>query len=362
MVRRRALQHLAARENPNEAILRVLVALVERERLGNGCEGFDVVPAFRAMFSPQLVEHLLADASVCDSKRLACLAIGSMGSKGAPYAPAMQVTAANPSNATNLALAARIALANVSALPRPDIDKVISALRDAGSARHVALGAMACCTGGDRWITDEIIRELCVIVGEISPTDTPEALMILSRVAGRSEPARDAIARALDKARADSRAVDTRRVLCEFASGLPRQGWTPTSLRQPVRLLGTENLGFDLPIQSTILLITHSIFATNDVATLAVLLKDRDPDVLCGALKICWGMGIGARDVEGEQLALLRHDYREDIRAVAAISLGAVGGNGCLAELKHHASKQDSSDMRDAIRASVRQIERYPAP
>jgi hypothetical protein len=257
-------------------------------------------------------------------------------------------------------LAARIGLANLGVFGKQDLTEISSALHDANGLRSTALWAMMF-GGKDEWMTEEVLRDLCAILDEDSPYHSGSAAVILSRFAGRSKPAKDALAKAVERARTNRRLGDGIRLLYEFSAARPEAGWSSNRLREPVRLLGKSSLGFDLPVQASILVIAHFLVETNEVKSITRLLSDSDQEVLMGAAKLCWGIGVVARDAENDLLGVLEKGHDEEVRGIAALALGAVGGDRCLPALQRFAAKEASPEVRNTLETSVNLIKQCPA-
>jgi HEAT repeat protein len=99
--------------------------------------------------------------------------------------------------------------------------------------------------------------------------------------------------------------------------------------------------------------IAYFLMGTNEVHALSGLLRDDDRAVVKGAVALCWGFGLAAREAEGTLLGILEHAPGADVRLQAASAIGAVGGEGCLPELRRISSRQQSPELREAIRAAV---------
>jgi HEAT repeat protein len=357
-VRRRAVQEIAASDEKNEAVAQAMLALADREMLDG--EIYDLVFALRDTVSAKQVERLLGDVGSERSSIIVCLAVGIMGERGKAYVRTLQRTVSNQTVPKTVRLAARIGLANLGVFGKQDITEISSALHDAKGLRSTALFAMMF-RGKDEWMTEEVLRDLCAILDEDSPYHSGSAAVILSRLAGRSKHARDALAKAVERARTNRRLGDGIRLLYEFSSARPESGWSSNRLREPVRLLGKSSLGFDLPVQAGILMIAHFLVETNDVKSVTCLLRDSEQEVVLGAVKLCWGIGVVARDAENDLLAVLEKWRDEEVRGIAALALGAVGGDRSLTELERLADKEPSPEVRNAIETSVNLIKRCSA-
>lgn len=349
--RRRAVQEIAASGERSEKIATVLLALPDR---GASDPFYDLVFALRGMVSPGMLERVVADPGAERGVVVVCQAVGLLGKAGKDYVPLLRKLVSDPARPKVVTLAARIALANLGACDKEDLTAISSALDDTTAQRREVLWNLLF-SGSDAWITEAVIQQLCAILEENSPYYAGQAAAILSRLASRSPLAKAALAKALERARADPRGQGGR-IHYGFAHARSEAGPSATRFREPVKLLGRPTAGFDLPMRASMMLITRFGMDSMDAQEVIALLRDKDLEVVLGAAKLCWGLGIAAQGAEKDLLALLKSGHELEFRAVAAFALGAVAGETCLPELRGIAAKESSPELKEAITQSINLI------
>lgn len=349
--RRRVVQEIAASGDRSEKISAVLLALPDR---GASDPLDDLVFALRGMVSPRMLERALADPGAERSVVVVCQAVGLLGKEGKDYVPLLRKLVSEPARPKEVTLTARIALANLGDGNTEDIALIRSALDDTTALRRKVLWNLLF-SGSDGWITEAVTQQLCAILEENSPYYAGQAAAILSRLAARSALAKAALAKALERARADPRGQGGM-IHYGFAYARSEAGPSATRFREPVKLLGKPTAGFDLPMRASMMLITRFGMDSKEAQELIGLLKDKDLEVVLGAAKLCWGLGIAAQGAEKDLLAMLKSGHELEFRAVAAFALGAVAGEACLPELRGIAAKESCPELKEAITQSINLI------
>jgi hypothetical protein len=129
--------------------------------------------------------------------------------------------------------------------------------------------------------------------------------------------------------------------------------WLTTEV---VGLLGLESVGFDHTVASVCLLIGKRLLEDADILKFEGFLKSDQRDVVVGATRLCWGVGLPARQTEKQLLRLVETSPDRTIRGASAMALGQVGTEQMIPPLEKALAREEDEAIRDTIKAALMTI------
>ncbi len=111
----------------------------------------------------------------------------------------------------------------------------------------------------------------------------------------------------------------------------PQGRWITADL---LKLLGNEDIGFDHTVAAVLLEIQYLLIKDEDLGRIASLLESSDPEVVVGACRLSWSLGLRARSIERQLLKVAETTSTSDCREAAFFALGAAGSSELVPDLR----------------------------
>src|SRR6266545_3634311 len=116
-------------------------------------------------------------------------------------------------------------------------------------------------------------------------------------------------------------------------------------------------MAFDHTVASACLLIGKCLMRDSDVFRLGLFLESDNAEVVLGATRLCWAIGLAGRGAEKELLRLVETNRDRRLRGAAAMALGQVGTAISASRLKSLLAREEDETVGDVIQAAITEID-----
>jgi len=349
MVRRRALQEIYQHGEVNESMCSTLVRRLSREPLEG--EAYDLVRVLSACGTNGSAAITQALHQL-DGERGMLMSCAAANTPDRPQSLTRFFLERSTNSGVSpvLRLTARVALTRMGQSVEENRHDLAASLKGPGRETERLLTAMLLTRPSD-FASPEITSNLMLLVR--GGGDTSGYASVLLACFGKSGSV------ALGEIRQVRSNLDARSSTGLFLLYTSSQAKLEAKegawlTRDNVRALGHFQDGFDHTAAAAWLAISAFLIDEREISHLPDLLRDTDKEVVSGALSLCWAVGVGAQGAQQEVLRLAENGETVDIRAAAALAMGAIGARNNepkLAALLHGANEEP---VRAALRSAIK--------
>jgi hypothetical protein len=347
LLRRRAIQELRLESPAEQSTCTGILSLLRQGHIEG--EAYDVaftLPICARACPGQIVDFLsLAEG---DSYQCAVAALGIMSGMPPELVRALRRRASAQAGPELERVIACVALA-ATGIERASNNIIIAKYLNAASSDvGDVIMAMLLIRSRD-WIADPTVACLPNIIR--SPGSTSAGGAVLAACIGaRARCALPVIKEVAATIRAEHGGSGF--LLYDFARA-KLEGGTNWITNDLLAELGDEQVSFDHSVASGCLCFGNVLLNQEDVGRVIHFLDSKDERVVAGAVKLCWGIGLPARDAERKLLVLVKKSSNKDVRAMSALAIGTLGSVRCTKELRTALDLEEDQGIRDSIEYSI---------
>ncbi len=286
---------------------------------------------------------------------LVCVAIASMGSDGIPYVPELLASIADVRITQVNRGAALVALGMLGHNVKQTTHNVAEILAKEGFAREITLRALAHAKARPL-ATDEVVEEVVRVVA----TDVraaPSGVLFLGQLGLRATRARPEVVRYKGWTMSEGHIRELGFFIAQASlariSAQEKTWITPALLRS----FGGEEAAFNGHMQAILPEICALLVSDGEIDTVAGMLQSDDEEVVSGAAKFCYGLGLRAKRAETNLLGAFRKSKNEETRDSLAGAMGAVVSEASLPEVEALAKAERSERVKSTLRESIKVIQ-----
>jgi hypothetical protein len=287
---------------------------------------------------------------------LLCCAVGQSRTSCTDLVAMLKRVALGESSSTDASTSARVALASLGVDKEENLAAIQRTLSTSTNRGSVVL-AMLLTRLGD-WPAETIFPNLEVLIRKQNDESVAAAVLVGSWERN-GQTALASIKEAAERSKTNSN-QGAALLAYEFSKArLEKEGkhWITAEL---LRLLASDRVGFDHTVMSSCLLISCFLLNDGDISDVVQFLGDSDANVVLGASRLCWVIGIPARSAEKRMLELVESRKEERIRLSAALALGTLGSAQSLSRIRALEAKETSETVKTSLAAAERLISLQP--
>jgi hypothetical protein len=362
-VRIRAIQELAEIVEHNAPAQELLIRHLFAD--GRAAEGdlFEVVRVL-AMAEPAVVDKLVSryqrDKSGEEKLKRLLYVLGRMGPKAKPAIPFLLEELEKNRAEPVMEGCIRIVLANVGYESNENIATILRDIENRTPRGKSELWMMAM-AGPQNWVGDDLVQELLSWFNQSYTARETVPLSVSLATLGVIDTDTQKRLGAFLRGQCNKEGCDEPACIY-FGFCLAKSGVKPARkvLAPALRCLADDSPGFSL--RGANVLVGDVLIGSDQrmLTDLSRMLDSRHPKVVTGALWMLLAIGLDARQYTPRVFKILKANPDEEVREVAAQTLGFLAGVGDIPELEGIIKKEESEFVREEIVKAIRIIRLEP--
>ena len=348
LLRRRALQELSIAIPSSRADFTHVLSLVGSMSDNEAYDLVDYLASFAGKDTPEYMDALRNSDGRLEV--VLCCALGKNQKVYGDLVPVIEKKV-TPER-SNDAYAAHVALAQLDVERMRNVDILNQGLANQRDQTMILQSMLLAKMGG--WAAESLAAPLrSILQGE--GDGAVLAATLLASWKERGEFAANLVRRRESEAKTDGNQVAAyvAYAFCKARLSSFDTNWLTTEV---VGLLGSKSVGFDHVIGSVCMLIGKRLLQDTDILKLEGFLESDQRDVVIGATRLCWGVGLPARQTEKQLLRLVETSPDSSVRGASAMALGQVGTEQMIPPLEKALAREEDEAIRATIKAALMTI------